>query len=59
VFAASGSTINAQSSNFQRGGTTSVTDIVVENGSFINAAGATGGVSQTINTLTSEGVIFR
>jgi hypothetical protein len=59
VFAASGSTINAQSSNFQRGGSPSITDIVVENGSFINAAGATGGVSQTINTLTSEGVIFQ
>ena len=59
VFAASGSTINAQSSNFQRGGGTSTTDIVVENGSFINAAGATGGVSQTVNVLTVEGVIFR
>jgi hypothetical protein len=59
VFAANGSTINASNSNFQRGGTTSVTDIVVDNGSFINAAGATGGVSQTVNVLTAEGVIFR
>jgi hypothetical protein len=59
VYAASGSTINAQVSNFQRGGVTSITDIVVENGSFINAAGATGGVSQTVNVLTAEGVIFR
>jgi len=60
VFAASGSTINAQSSNFQRSvATTSILDIVVENGAFINAAGAIGGVSQTINVLTAEGVIFR
>lgn len=59
VYAAGGSTINAQSSNFQRGGATSITDIVVANGAFINAAGATGGVSQTVNVLTAEGVIFR
>lgn len=59
VYAAGGSTINAQSSNFQRGGAASTTDIVVENGAFINAAGATGGVSQTVNVLTAEGVIFR
>ena len=59
VYAASGSTINAQSSNFQRGGSTSITDIGVENGCCINAAGATGGVNQTVNVLTSEGVIFR
>jgi len=59
AYASSGSTINIQISNFQRGGTTSITDIVVENGSFINAAGATGGVNQTVNVLTAEGVIFR
>lgn len=59
VYAASGSTINAQSSNFQRGVATSITDIYVQNGSFINAAAATGGVSQPVNALTVEGVIFR
>lgn len=59
AYAASGSTINIQSSNFQKGGSPSSDDIKVENGSFINAAGATGGVSQTINVLTSEGVIFQ
>jgi hypothetical protein len=59
VRASSGSSINIQSANFQRGGSTAVTDIVVDNGSFINAAAATGGVSQTVNVLTSNGVIFR
>jgi hypothetical protein len=55
----SGSNANIQSSNFQRGGSPATTDIIVENGSFINAAGATGGVNQTINVLTAEGVIFQ
>lgn len=53
------SNANIQSSNFQRGGAPATTDIIVENGSHINAAGATGGVSQTVNTLTAEGVIFQ
>ena len=55
----SGSNANIQSSNFQRGGAPATTDIIVENGSHINAAGATGGVNQTVNVLTAEGVIFR
>lgn len=55
----SGSNANIQSSNFQRGGSPATTDIIVNNGSFVNASGATGGVSQTVNVLTVEGVIFR
>jgi len=55
----SGSNANIQSSNFQRGGAPAATDIIVENGSHINAAGATGGTNQAVNTLTSEGVIFQ
>jgi hypothetical protein len=56
---AAGSNANIQSSNFQRGVSTATTDIIVDNGSFINAAGATGGTNQAVNTLTAEGVIFR
>jgi hypothetical protein len=59
VRADSGSSVNIQSSNFQRGGSPAATDIIVNNGSFINAAAATGGVNQTINVLTAEGVIFQ
>jgi hypothetical protein len=59
AFAASGSTINVQSSNFQRGGSPSSDDIKVDNGSFINAASATGGLSQTANTVTADGIIFQ
>ena len=55
----SGSSANIQSSNFRRGGVNDPTDIIVGNGSFVNATGATGGVSQTVNVLTNEGVIFQ
>lgn len=59
VRCSTGSRVDINNSNFQRGGSPSVTDIVVVDGSFINASGATGGVSQTVNTLTADGVIFR
>lgn len=59
VRCSTGSRVDINNSNFQRGGSPSVTDIVVVDGSFINASGATGGVSQTVNTLTSDGVIFQ
>lgn len=55
----SGSSANIQTSNFRRGAVNDPTDIIITNGAFINASGATGGVSQTVNTLTAEGVIFR
>jgi hypothetical protein len=59
AFAAAASTINAQLSNFQRGGSPSSDDIKVDNGSFINATLATGGLSQTANTVTAKGIIFQ
>lgn len=59
VRCSTGSRVDINNSNFQRGDTTSVTDIVVEDGAFINASGATGGVNQTVNVLTAKGVIFR
>lgn len=59
AFAVASSTINAQLSNFQRGVSPSSNDIKVDNGSFINAAGATGGLSQTANTVTADGIIFQ
>ncbi len=52
------SRINAYGANARKGETNSVQDIVVSTGGTISAMGATGGVSQTINTITSAGIIF-
>lgn len=54
-----GSTINAQGSNFQKGGSPSSTDVVILDGSTINANGTTGGLSHTKNTVTKDGIIFQ
>ena len=58
VYAAYASTINAYGANAQRGGSPGASDFVVTDGSHINAASATGGFSQTKNTLTRNGVIY-
>jgi hypothetical protein len=57
--ASSASTLNLDGAMCRRLGATSVLDIVVNNGSTINAASSTGGVSQTVNTITAEGIIFK
>jgi hypothetical protein len=59
VRSSNGSNINAKSVNAQMGDTTSSSDIVVLNGSIINATDATGGLSQTSNTVTANGIIFK
>lgn len=50
-----GSTINAHDVNTSGAGDTG---FVVFNGSIINAGGATGSFSQTVNQITSNGIIF-
>ncbi len=54
-----GGTINGQDANAQKGGSPSTTDIRVALGGIINAGSSTGGISQTANTLTSAGIIFK
>jgi len=54
-----GSYCNFGTGNAQKGGTPSSTDIVVAQGSHINAVSATGGTNITVNTLTSSGVIYQ
>jgi hypothetical protein len=56
IHASYGSTINAYSANASGAGTYG---IYARNGSTINADGATGTLSQTANTLTSNGIIFQ
>lgn len=58
IKAMSGSKISFEGGNAQKGGSPATTDIVCERGSIIQANGATGGVSQTVNTITSDGIIF-
>lgn len=60
IYSNSGSTINAVNANGQKvGGSPSSLDIGVANGGIISAASSTGGLSQTANTLTSSGIIFK
>lgn len=59
MLAFEGSSINARGANARMGGSDATTDFVVQRGSFINTYNAkTGGVSQTVNTLTADGIIF-
>ena len=59
-FANSGSRINCRDVRAQKDGATdAATDIVTFTGSTINAAGATGGLVQTANTVSSLGIIFQ
>ncbi len=58
VVAEYGSTINASYANAQIGGSPSTSDFICLYGSIINKIGGTGGVSKTVNTLTSDGIIY-
>jgi hypothetical protein len=53
-----GSYINFVGGNGQIGGSPGVNDIDVLQGSIIAANNATGGTSQTVNTITANGIIF-
>ncbi|NOV17889.1 hypothetical protein E5S70_17710 [Ensifer adhaerens] len=57
VSANRGGYINIGLGNAQRGGSPAATDIVVATNGKIDAAGATGGLSQAANTITSAGLI--
>ena len=54
-----GGIINAASANFQRGVSPHSTDIEIVRFGLINADSATGGLSQTKNTVTANGIIFQ
>jgi hypothetical protein len=56
IYASSGSTINASSADASSAGTFG---IYAYRGSTINAPSATGTLSQAINTVTSNGIIFQ
>lgn len=58
ISANNGSHIAFRAGNAQRGGSPSSNDIIVTNGSIISANDATGGTSQTVNTISSNGIIF-
>jgi len=57
--AVAGSNINLRNANTRKGVGDSTSDISVNSGSLICAFGATGGVSQTVNTITANGIIFK
>ena len=59
VQAGSGSILNVRNANCQMGASPASTDIYVTGGAFITAYGATGGLSQTANTLTANGIIYQ
>jgi hypothetical protein len=59
IYANEGGYIVAMFANCQRGASPVDTDIVVGNGSTIVAISATGGLSQTANTVAAAGIIYR
>lgn len=59
VAASNGSVLSLRDSNCQKGASPASTDINVFNGAIVCAKGATGGVNQTANTPTADGIIFK
>lgn len=59
VYARFGGSIAVEQSNCRKGVSDSTKDIEVVNGGIIQANGATGGVSQTANTVSANGIIFK
>ncbi len=53
------STINAHDANAQKGGAPATSDCSVFFGGIIEFNGGTGGTSVTVNTITSDGIIFQ
>lgn len=54
-----GATISVQGANCRMGGSDGPADLVVAGGGMIASINSTGGTSQTINTITGAGIIFR
>ena len=54
-----GSIVNAFNATARAGGADAATDIRVGNGGQVAANGATGGLGQTANQVTSSGIIYR
>lgn len=52
------SRVNADGVNAQKGGSPASTDVEVLYGGIVNFHGGTGGTSETVNTLTANGIIF-
>jgi hypothetical protein len=59
IYVTSGGWVNAHSTNAQKGGSPVSTDMAVIEGSWLNANGATGGISITANTPVSAGIIIQ
>lgn len=59
VYSGQGSIINVTNSNCRDGGSDSTSDIRVFSGSIIQASGSTGGTNVTVNTISSNGIIFK
>lgn len=54
-----GGQVDVRNANLQKGGTTDPLDIRVSAGGIVRATGATGGTSETPNTITASGIIFQ
>jgi len=59
VYVIGGGMANIVSANCQKGGSPAASDIVVATGGIVFAGSATGGLSQTANTVTAAGIIFQ
>jgi len=59
VRSSEGSNINAKDVNAQKGGAPAVNDCSVEFGGTVVFDGGTGGTNVTVNTISSQGIIFQ
>ena len=53
-----GASVNARTANAQQSGADQSTDFIVEDGGSLVAINTTGGKSQAVNVLTSDGIIY-
>jgi hypothetical protein len=60
IYAVNGAKVTAGSGDYRKvsGGSTSSDDLRVANGSIATSENAVAGLSQSINTITSDGIIF-
>lgn len=58
IRATTGSRVTANNVNAQTGGSPATSDVLTRTGSIIQFNGGTGGLGQTANTITSDGIIF-
>lgn len=59
VFCNRASIVSVRNANCQKGGSPSVDDIKILQGGIISANDSTGGTSETVNTITANGIIFK